>query len=79
MIAQFGLPLAAFHRANAARQRDWPYTMLATSTHDSKRSEDVRARLNVLSELPREALARLRPQAQALATAQPWALFLSGA
>jgi (1->4)-alpha-D-glucan 1-alpha-D-glucosylmutase len=40
------------HAANATRQRDWPDTMLLTSTHDTKRSEDVRARLAVLSEVP---------------------------
>jgi (1->4)-alpha-D-glucan 1-alpha-D-glucosylmutase len=51
---QFGRSLSAFHRANAERARAWPASMLATSTHDTKRSEDVRARINVLSELPRE-------------------------
>ena len=40
------------HAANAERQRDWPLAMLATNTHDTKRSADVRARLDVLSELP---------------------------
>ncbi len=45
-----GLP--AFHRGLAQRQRLWPQAMLTTSTHDTKRSEDVRARLLVLSELP---------------------------
>jgi len=49
---RFGVSVAAFHRANQERQRRWPRAMLTTSTHDSKRSEDVRARLNVLSELP---------------------------
>lgn len=48
----FGVTRTTFHRANQARANHWPHTMLATSTHDSKRSEDVRARLNVLSELP---------------------------
>jgi (1->4)-alpha-D-glucan 1-alpha-D-glucosylmutase len=47
-----GTGLGAFHHANVLRQRDWPTTMLTTSTHDTKRSEDVRARLAVLSELP---------------------------
>jgi (1->4)-alpha-D-glucan 1-alpha-D-glucosylmutase len=46
--------IAEFHEANARRFRDWPHEMLASSTHDSKRSEDVRARLAVLSELPRQ-------------------------
>jgi (1->4)-alpha-D-glucan 1-alpha-D-glucosylmutase len=60
---QFGTPPAAFHRYNQERQRHWPYSLSATSTHDTKRSEDVRARLNVLSEMPREwqkCLARWR-------------------
>jgi (1->4)-alpha-D-glucan 1-alpha-D-glucosylmutase len=47
-----GVGLGEFHHANTVRQRDWPATMLTTSTHDTKRSEDVRARLAVLSELP---------------------------
>ena len=47
-----GADLGAFHHANTLRQRDWPATMLTTSTHDTKRSEDVRARLAVLSQLP---------------------------
>jgi len=51
---QFGLSVEAFHRENANRQRHWPHSMLATSTHDTKRSEDVRARINVLSEIPAE-------------------------
>ncbi len=49
---QFGVTRTAFHRANQARTEHWPHAMLATSTHDTKRSEDVRARLNVLSEIP---------------------------
>jgi (1->4)-alpha-D-glucan 1-alpha-D-glucosylmutase len=49
---QFGVTIAAFHRANQARVKNWPHAMLATSTHDTKRSEDVRARLNVLSGIP---------------------------
>lgn len=44
---------AAFHRRNGHRREHWPYGMTCTSTHDAKRSEDVRARLNVLSELAR--------------------------
>jgi len=49
---RFGVSVAEFHGANAARAAHWPHAMLATSTHDTKRSEDVRARLNVLSEMP---------------------------
>jgi (1->4)-alpha-D-glucan 1-alpha-D-glucosylmutase len=50
---KFGVPIAEFHHGNELRAEYWPNSMLATSTHDSKRSEDVRARLNVLSEIPR--------------------------
>lgn len=57
----FGLPLDEFHAACAEAQARWPLTMSATSTHDTKRSEDVRARLNLLSEIPdrwRQAVGR---------------------
>jgi (1->4)-alpha-D-glucan 1-alpha-D-glucosylmutase len=50
----FGISQDDFHHANAERSRVWPHSMLSTSTHDTKRSEDVRARLNVLSEMPRQ-------------------------
>lgn len=53
----FGISPRAFHAASADRAARWPHTILATSTHDNKRSEDVRNRINVLSELP--ALWRL--------------------
>ncbi len=51
---EFGVSPEAFHQANAERLQRWPHGLLASSTHDTKRSEDVRARLAVLSELPRE-------------------------
>ena len=51
---QFGATVASFHQLNTERQRQWPYSLLATSTHDTKRSEDVRARIAVLSELSQE-------------------------
>jgi (1->4)-alpha-D-glucan 1-alpha-D-glucosylmutase len=51
---RFGVSPAAFHHHNQERQRHWPQAMLCTSSHDTKRSEDVRARLAVLSELPGE-------------------------
>jgi (1->4)-alpha-D-glucan 1-alpha-D-glucosylmutase len=51
---RFSTSPAAFHHANQERSRQWPFAMLATSTHDTKRSEDVRARINVLSEIPEE-------------------------
>ncbi|MFZ5632241.1 MAG: malto-oligosyltrehalose synthase [Bacillota bacterium] len=47
-----GIPVEEFHRRNTARMDRWPCTINATSTHDTKRSEDVRARINVLSEIP---------------------------
>jgi (1->4)-alpha-D-glucan 1-alpha-D-glucosylmutase len=49
---RYGVSSAALHQANAERARQWPHAMLATSTHDTKRSEDVRARIAVLSEIP---------------------------
>ena len=50
----FGVSMAAFHKANAQRADHAPHAMLGTSTHDTKRGEDVRARLAVLSEMPEE-------------------------
>ncbi|MGH9611817.1 MAG: malto-oligosyltrehalose synthase [Bryobacteraceae bacterium] len=50
----FGSSVTYFHRKNLVRQSSWPYTLNATSTHDTKRGEDVRARINVLSEMPAE-------------------------
>jgi len=52
--------LQSFHQFNEKRQRSWPHTMNATSTHDTKRSEDVRARIHVLSEIPQEWHTRFR-------------------
>src|SRR6059036_2250006 len=49
---QFGLSIEAFHERNLDRQRNWPTTLLATSTHDTKRGEDVRARIVAISEVP---------------------------
>ena len=49
-----------FHRFNRRRQEKWPGTLNATSTHDTKRSEDVRMRINVLSEVPQEWEAALK-------------------
>jgi (1->4)-alpha-D-glucan 1-alpha-D-glucosylmutase len=57
---RFGVPVADFHAASAARQDRWPDGMTALSTHDTKRSEDVRARLAVLSELPGEWAGAVR-------------------
>ena len=64
---RFGLTVEGFHRRNAERQKRWPATLLATSTHDTKRSEDVRARMVAISEMPElwrrsfEPVAHLEP------------------
>jgi len=50
----FGISLEEFHDLNKNRNEFWTHSLNATSTHDTKRGEDVRARLNVLSELPEE-------------------------
>ena len=55
-----GMSPRAFHDWVLARQAEWPYAMNATSTHDTKRSEDVRARLDVLSEMPDAWRRRLK-------------------
>jgi (1->4)-alpha-D-glucan 1-alpha-D-glucosylmutase len=47
-----GVPIEAFHARSERRLREWPHALSATSTHDTKRGEDVRARINVLSEVP---------------------------
>jgi len=57
--SRFGVTLAEFHAENAARLRRTPHTLSATATHDTKRGEDVRARINVLSEIPVEWRRRL--------------------
>jgi (1->4)-alpha-D-glucan 1-alpha-D-glucosylmutase len=51
---RFGTTLEAFHGKNIERIKYWPHALITTATHDTKRSEDVRARINVLSEIPVE-------------------------
>jgi (1->4)-alpha-D-glucan 1-alpha-D-glucosylmutase len=51
--------LGEFHEFNRLRGEQWPDTLNATATHDTKRGEDVRARLNVLTEMPEEWERRL--------------------
>ncbi|MCI0623541.1 MAG: malto-oligosyltrehalose synthase [Acidobacteria bacterium] len=58
--AKFGMPVEQFHQENIRRLRSWPHSLLTTSTHDTKRGEDVRARINVLSEIPGEWKAALK-------------------
>ncbi len=50
----FGVSLDEFHELTQRAQRDWPLSLLATSTHDTKRSEDVRVRIHLLSQIPDE-------------------------
>jgi (1->4)-alpha-D-glucan 1-alpha-D-glucosylmutase len=56
----FGVSLSKFHHAMQERAEHWPWSLSSTSTHDTKRSEDVRARINVLSEIPMEWRNRIR-------------------
>ena len=50
--ARFGVSAAEFHHRAAQRAQLWPFAMTTLSTHDTKRSEDVRARIGVLSQVP---------------------------
>jgi (1->4)-alpha-D-glucan 1-alpha-D-glucosylmutase len=58
--AQFGCDTGSFHRFCRNHQEHWPVSLLATSTHDAKRSEDVRARLNVITEIPEQWMETVR-------------------
>ncbi|PYN14429.1 MAG: malto-oligosyltrehalose synthase, partial [Candidatus Rokuibacteriota bacterium] len=57
--SRFGTALGEFHAENVERRRRSPHTLSATATHDTKRGEDVRTRINVLSEIPAEWRARV--------------------
>ncbi len=71
---EFGLEADAFHAAMKRRSQTWPYALSATATHDTKRGEDARARLAVLSEMPQEwAAAVTRWHEAAEAFRQPLA------
>ncbi len=52
--SHFGIELSLFHQFNQNKVKNWQHGMNATATHDTKRGEDIRARLNVLSEIPQE-------------------------
>jgi (1->4)-alpha-D-glucan 1-alpha-D-glucosylmutase len=58
--ARFGTTVSAFHRQNQDAARRWPRGMLCTATHDAKRGEDARVRIDVLSEIPAEWGRRVR-------------------
>lgn len=57
---RFGSEPEEFHQSNLDRLRFWPSGMLATATHDTKRGEDIRSRLNVLSEVPEDWSRHIR-------------------
>lgn len=57
---EFGISPDTLHQFNKKRAKSWPHTLNTTSTHDTKRSEDLRARLNVISEIPDEWEAQVR-------------------
>ncbi len=64
----FAASLADFHAACADAQRHWPRRMLASTTHDTKRSEDVRSRIALLAEMPEHWSAEVRQWRQLNAT-----------
>ncbi|GGR66147.1 malto-oligosyltrehalose synthase [Deinococcus seoulensis] len=69
--ALFGTPLRSFHESVTARATHWPQAMLGGSTHDTKRGEDTRARISVLSEMPQTwaaYLSRWAPLLRSLST-----------
>ncbi|MEO8050152.1 MAG: malto-oligosyltrehalose synthase [Acidobacteriota bacterium] len=68
--SRFGRNPEDFHNANGQRQKFWPLTMLTTSTHDTKRGEDARARINVLSEIPAKWSSAISRWARANASAR---------
>jgi (1->4)-alpha-D-glucan 1-alpha-D-glucosylmutase len=57
---KFGITREEFFRFVNDKARYWPHTLISTSTHDTKRGEDVRARLNILSEIPAEFEAKVK-------------------
>jgi (1->4)-alpha-D-glucan 1-alpha-D-glucosylmutase len=61
---QFGISVHTFHERLRQRRAHWPASICATSTHDTKRSEDVRARISVLSEIPQVWKTRVQRWSQ---------------
>lgn len=57
---EFGLGIQKFHSLMRERQKSWPLSLNGTSTHDTKRGEDVRARLNVLTDIPEQWFKQVR-------------------
>src|SRR5690606_17971374 len=58
--ATLGISIQSFHNRMIKRQRTIPLSLNATATHDTKRGEDARVRLNLLSEMPQEWTSRVR-------------------
>jgi (1->4)-alpha-D-glucan 1-alpha-D-glucosylmutase len=58
--SHFGISVEQFHEFNRQKVNRWQHSMNATATHDTKRGEDMRARLNVLSELPDKWIDRVK-------------------
>lgn len=74
---RFGTSPEQFHEHNRRQSNLWPHTLLATATHDTKRGEDARARINVLSEMPLrwgDAVARWAEMNEAHRAALPTGL-----
>ena len=75
--SRFGVPAGDFHELNQVRRQEWPYEMTTTSTHDTKLGEDVRARIDALSEMPDEwerevsKWMRLNKAARAIVDGEP--------
>ena len=65
---KFGTPVEEFHRDNAARLANWAGSLNTTATHDTKRGEDVRLRIDALSEIPVEWEQRIQRWAGLAAT-----------
>jgi malto-oligosyltrehalose synthase/4-alpha-glucanotransferase len=57
---RFGITVSDFHQYMKKRRKEWPMALNATSTHDTKRGEDVRARLNVLTDLADEWIVKVK-------------------
>jgi len=71
---EFGLDPETFHAAMKKRAESWPHALSATATHDTKRGEDARARLAVISEMPQEwtaAVSRWQEAAEGLRVELP--------
>lgn len=69
---RFGISVSSFHARNHKRQKNWPWALTATATHDHKRGEDTRARLNILSEIPEDWRKAIRRWAMLNRAKRSW-------